>query len=327
MLHDHAASKTFGLESCPSRINPQGFYVVNGIAKECFLRRVDGATVLGGAGTFYVTGWELLHALCAKSFSGKILMGEVPESTINFKPYVHEYFGKKAEAETKGDKAGRLIAKIMLNSLYGKYAQRNDKFRSYVLMPLGSNITEVNRRRVANLSEPYTLHAEFDYAGLEVWSLPSKGGQLYNVATAASITGYVRAMLYKAIHETNPYYCDTDSILCDSKRAPSNLGDNLGQWSLEARGDLLYIAGKKLYAMRIVGTYDEKSAKMKGYYWDGKRAWKIASKGCRLNPEQMKTLCQGKTVHYKNDAPCYSLLNSPFFVERKITRTAIPAAS
>jgi hypothetical protein len=313
MVHSHASSKNFRFEHRPRDITPQGFYLVNGSAEGCFLRRTKEGNRFGGKGDFHVTGWELLCALKYKRFRGQVIMGEIPELCTDFKPYVNEFFDQKQKAEERGDKAGRLIAKIMLNALYGKFAQRGDRFRDYVIMPSDEPVCG-----------QWEEESVWDDYGFAVWGKPSEGGNIYNVSTAASITGFVRAMLMKAIYETEPYYCDTDSIITDRSKGIRLAGDSLGSWHEETRGDLLYIAGKKLYALRIApGLSDSPDvAKSKGYYWDGKRSWKIASKGCRLTPEEMKSICQGNSIDYKNDAPSYSLLNSPFFVKRTIRATA-----
>jgi hypothetical protein len=250
----------------------------------------------GGLGEFNVTGWEYLTAK-ELGLLGKheILTVETPTKIGNFKPYVDHFYGKKAQAEQTGNKSARLIAKIMLNSLYGKFAQRNDRFRDFYFMPIDEP-----------LQAGFTIEAEFDDARLAVWSKPSEGGRIFNVATAASITGFVRSMLMRAIVETDPYYCDTDSIICDSSRIPSGIRDSLGGWALESAGDRLLIAGKKLYGMRSEGK------------------WKIASKGCRIDHEQLEKICAGETIEYQSQAPCYSLLSSPHFITRKIKQTQKP---
>jgi hypothetical protein len=313
MLHEHPSGRDFSFTTDPDSVKGNSFVVVDGDG-QCFLRRTTGGNSYGGAGRFHITGWEFLESQRTGQFQGRVIHVETPVNTINFRPFVEHFYAAKSDAERTGDKAGRLIAKLILNALYGKFAQRNDKFRDYFIWPLDRPVPA-----------GFAIDSVWDREGFQVVSRPSPHRGLYNVATAASITGYIRAMLMKAVHETDPYYCDTDSIICQSGHVPSGMGGGLGAWSLETEGDRLYIGGKKLYALRLSGATSpqtEEQAKKAGAYWDGSRAWKIASKGCRLTPLQMKAICQGKAVHYKNDAPCYSLLNSPFFVNRTITATA-----
>jgi DNA polymerase type B, organellar and viral len=325
MLSQHCFGRDFTFDGKVDKVVTQGFYTVEGSATECFLRSSKTGNTFGGDGIFYTTGWELAEALRWKRFRGKVIMGEIPTILGDFRPYVDYHFSRKQEAEKSGDKAGRLIEKIMLNALYGKYAQNPSKYRNYFLMPQNEPLPEGNEELADESPRRFRIEAEFDEAKIAVWSTTSVSFHRYNVATAASITGYVRAMLMRAIYETDCYYCDTDSVITRSINKPTNLGVEIGNWTEELCGDVLYIAGKKLYAMRIFGKYSpktEEDSKLKGLYWDGKHGWKIASKGCHLTPDQMKRLCQGQSIYYKNDAPSYSLLNKPFFVKRTITATA-----
>jgi hypothetical protein len=315
MVHPHSSGRDFDFISRPRQIQGNDFVMYRGTANDAFLRRDGQSSRWGGDGDFYVTGFEYLEANRRGKLRGHALFVERPQTTLDFKPYVSHFFDSKQRNEREGNKAGRLIDKIMLNALYGKFAQRPDRYRDYVLMPAG---------------EPtcgeWEEESVYDECGFSVWSRPAKAYGYYNVSTAASITGFVRAMLMRALYENDPHYCDTDSIISNTPFvAGINGNGELGSWSLETEGDLLYIAGKKLYALRILRSIcaTEADAIKNGYQWHRGRAWKIASKGCRLTPDQMKSICEGKKVVYKNDAPSYSLLNSPFFVKRTIRATAI----
>jgi hypothetical protein len=204
----------------------------------------------------------------------------------------------------------RHIAKIMLNSAYGKFAQRPDRFRDYAFMP--ADIATTKTWQQAYLNEE---------TNLSIWERPSAGfGTYYNVATAASITGFVRSCLLRAIAQCNPYYCDTDSVIVYKGHVPSPIGDSLGNWSLECEGDRLYIAGKKMYAFRLIGC-DSETAKKKGYYWDGEHAWKMATKGARLLPGEVLRMCQGETITWENAAPTFSLKDDVKFLTRRLKMT------
>jgi hypothetical protein len=63
----------------------------------------------------------------------------------------------------------------------------------------------------------------------------------------------------------------------------------LGAWKVEALGDLAAIAGKKLYAI-----------------FDGDKVLKKASKGCKLEGEQIIDICKGASVLYQNPVPTFS---------------------
>ena len=99
---------------------------------------------------------------------------------------------------------------------------------------------------------------------------------------------------------TRPVYCDTDSIICESLDMPLH-DSELGKWKLEAEGDQIAIAGKKLYALK-----------------QGRKYVKSAAKGARLSGPEIFDICRGKTIHWHNDAPSFSLAKGVSFVDRKI---------
>lgn len=136
-----------------------------------------------------------------------------------------------------------------------------------------------------------------------------KEHKFYNIATAASITGWVRAFMWESICKVErPLYCDTDSIACEDGSALP-MGENLGEWDLEL--DNIYscaIAGKKLYAMR---STDKKK---------GKEIVKTACKGVRLGASDIEKVARGDEVLYRKDSPIFSLNSSPRMLQRYVNR-------
>ena len=128
--------------------------------------------------------------------------------------------------------------------------------------------------------------------GVQTCALPICSNSFFNVATAASITGCVRAHLFRSLRAVRePVYCDTDSIIC---RDPGTLkiGRELGEWKEEAESKAggLWIAGRKLYALEKKGG-----------------GWKLASKGVRLSPREIQTVANGEAVKSTLHAPTFSL--------------------
>jgi hypothetical protein len=202
----------------------------------------------------------------------------------------------------------------MLNSAYGKFGTNANEFRDYRLTPQGEYpllIHELEEMELLGMTEPeylaafgFELHNHNEF-GFSLWSKPDPSEKFYNVAVAASITGFVRAYLWRAINEAvNPVYCDTDSIIC--KGFNGEVGAELGQWDIEGvTNSGIYIGGKKLYTM----TLD-----------NGKH--KTSSKGCRLKHDQVKELVRdGKDIIWQNEAPTFSLKRGVHFIERKIRMT------
>ena len=135
----------------------------------------------------------------------KVLKGYVFKRTdYIFREFVRHYY----EIKKHSTGAKKFIAKLMLNSLYGKFGQHRelDTFEvsedsPYMYLPY------LNLARVKTLSYAKYIHSEI--AGL--------------------ITSYARLRLYSLFERAgkeNIYYCDTDSIITSKELSTSDaLGD------------------------------------------------------------------------------------------------------
>lgn len=298
--HPFGASYRFKTGN-PSRIEPRAFYAIEAESDGALpLRTETGLEYPVGTGEFYPTGHELIAGLATGTvrvtkhlyhvkFSGKIDMAR----------YVQHFYRIKQKA-TKGS-PNYIFAKLMLNTLYGKFGANPEHYRKYLSVP-HENIVQVCEELDFTFEGPIS-----DDTALV--SKPLSFGEqfFYNLATAASITGYVRAKLWSTICRLRQqgkavYYCDTDSIVTDGHLPTSPV---LGDWSLEQRNRKTIIAGRKLYALQSVqGT------------------WKTACKGADISWQEILKVTRGSVVHYRNPAPTFSLGQPTRFVERNIRRTA-----
>lgn len=253
---------------------------------------------------YKVTGWELKKGIELGLIEVKQIIQVITfENRIKFTDYV-QYFYKEKELNRDNEgnsdkKAKYLLAKLYMNSLYGKFGQSSLDHRDYELIEPA-------------FIESY-MRQEYEFEGLlgsfALMSTPIEDvkQRFYNVATAASITGYVRAYLFEHIAKSEGVlYCDTDSIA--ATKFNGVIGDDLGQW--EKEGDFVQaaIGGKKLYAFkRKVNKKDNQ--------------YKISSKGAKLTAEEIFSIAKGETVSYKNHAPTFSINKPPVFLERKIRST------
>lgn len=166
-----------------------------------------------------------------------------------FKEYVNFFYELKKQFGLENNKSWRMISKLFLNSLYGKFGQ---------LQP---------QREEIYSEETYQIYRETNY--------DSRDGTRFNVlwwygqaikeykkgetafsspAIAGAITAYARHYLYTLIElagKENVFYTDTDSLICN-QQAYNNLhnylDDNeLGKLSLEHRSRRLIIYGNKDY--------------------------------------------------------------------------------
>lgn len=247
---------------------------------------------------YYASGWEINAGIDTGTLEVlKIHACYVPTFRADFSEYVNKFFKMKLDAEKAGDKVTRQFAKLLLNSCYGKFGQDGRDFEKFLLCDFG-DVPD------GYIDKEGNSHAWNHYADTEtlqsIFSRPDPVNRFYNVATAASITGFVRAYLWRAICDSDrPLYCDTDSIICSDFSGPK--GDQLGQWSLEADVSAAYIAQRKMYALKLT---------------DGKT--KIASKGVRLSFDQIKHgVLSGENIVTEKDAPAFSLKYGARFLTRK----------
>ncbi len=83
--------------------------------------------------------------------------------------------------------------------------------------------------------ENWSITGEFGTNILIERELDEPDKRFYNVAVAASITGYVRAYLFRAIKNCSGLlYCDTDSLAFTGKHSLA-VGNDLGAWDHELR--------------------------------------------------------------------------------------------
>lgn len=248
---------------------------------------------------YFVSGWEFLAAIETNTISGwEIISCITFNDSIKFDNYVDHFYTMKSEAKDKGDKAGYIFSKLFLNSLYGKFAANPEKYDEY---------TVVSPRYIEAAEEDgYNFCAELEQWALMSRPLEEHKQHYYNVATAASITGFVRAYLWRAINKCEGViYCDTDSIACASTGALELDPSELGMWDIEAQCKYGAVAGKKLYA--FMTDSDE---------------WKTASKGVRLEPDEIVKVAKGQSITYSSESPSYSLKRGIGFISREINKSA-----
>lgn len=274
---------------------------------------------------YTVTAWEYDAAIRTRTVArAKVLESLVFGAHTDFANYINHFYRMRLDANKRGDKAESLFAKLLMNSLYGKFAANPDNYKDYMIVPMDV---------IGGLHD-----AGWQFAGeLGPWGLaqaPLQESQMryYNVATGASITGYVRAMLWEAICSSKGVlYCDTDSIAVRKKGSRVILGEKLGQWKYEGSFDKAGIAGKKLYIFRKIldaksecGSCDRKGKKAiercHSEICPGKH--KRASKGARLTDAELWEVAAGGFIRFTPDVPTFSVTKAPRFTSRDIKFTA-----
>lgn len=273
---------------------------------------VDFPTVKGGE--FFATGWELFTGIELGRISNvKFLSCYVPTECADFSAYVNHFYELKKNAPNESE---RNFAKLFLNSLYGKFALNPRMFTNVAVSAFDDEppprIVKLKGGRKAK--HGWELSFDDIDKGLSFWQQSAhiedeeKPMRFYNVCTAASITGCVRAFLLRSMDKCKGVlYCDTDSIIAHDTTA-IEIGDELGQWKLEKECDAVWIAGKKLYAAH------DKRGKSAG------KEWKKACKGVNLSPEDICAVAEGESRSCTFEAPNYSVFSAPRFTTRTVNR-------
>ncbi|MGD9590853.1 MAG: DNA polymerase [Pyrinomonadaceae bacterium] len=275
------------------------FLVVVGPARGVFPSRVKGQTLEfpddGGERQFFVTGWEVLAAVETGLFDGYRIDSVICfDELTDFSLYVNYFYNLRKIAREKGDKAEDIFCKLFLNSLYGKFSSNPERYEKFRVVDSGFELEGESE---------YSFCSEFGDNYLVSRFLGPDEQRYYNVATSASITGYVRAKLFRAIHASTGFlYCDTDSIFAESLGG-LEYGTGLGTWEHLGRYDYAAFGGRKLYCLRGV---------------DGD--YKVRSKGARLTAADLIAIARGDVVTYYADAPTFSAKSAPRFITRKIKR-------
>lgn len=274
---------------------------------------------------YHVTGWEYLAArdlgaLASVDFRQIWTFSE----SIDFKNYIDHFFGLREECRKRGDVAGRTFGKYFMNSLYGKFGANCENYSEFVIA--SSDSQEDWQAKGYYPYKPWGDRTLMNRKPTEEELDDIQGKwRYYNIATAASVTGFVRAYLYRALAASEgPIYCDTDSIKA-RKFGSLSVGTDLGMWKHEMSGDYFAIAGKKLYADHIKGRpwdFDPKEDD------DKKKNWKIASKGANIAnlvnaPQIIESIANGEEYTYNPEVPTFSFWrDTPVFVARDLRHTA-----
>lgn len=285
---------------------------------------------------YNVTSWEIESGLRTNTLD-IIKVNDViqHEKTFPFTDFVNKFYGEKLAYKLSGDKDGETFSKLILNSCYGKFALNSRLFKKFCITPQGFlppellewyakyNVKSLNELKEAiifdddlkdfqaeNALKVLTWEICNDVDAYTIWQRDEPSNRFYNTATAASITGYVRAFMWESIcNSEGVIYCDTDSIMCEKFHGVES--NELGEWKLECIFDELYVGGKKLYTGHIKDTKinDENN-------------WKKASKGSRLEYNQIIEIVKdNKTINWENKAPSFSLKYGARFIDRNIRKT------
>lgn len=188
-----------------------------------------------------------------------------------FKDYVEDIYTRRRQAIKEGNKVGKILYKLLLNSLYGKFGQKGIVYEKDSFNPeLSTKVwTEIDL-------DEHTAVKWRALAGLVQKQVDEIESRDSFPAIAAHVTAYARMHLWSLIESQKGkcVYCDTDSLLIETGKSTETpgtmeVGEKLGQVKLEKTCHSGYIWGCKDY--RLGGTDKHKGIK-KTAFWQGQNS-------------------------------------------------------
>lgn len=202
------------------------------------------------SGRAYITSIEYDYIVSIGGFV-KVIYGFV---FTNYAPILRQYslklFELKSRAKKENHKALETVAKLFLNSLYGKFAQ-SDLALSIRFM----TYPEIEKaRKSGKRVKPSGLMTIVEE---EMYSIDSF------VSIASFITASARVSLMKVVRANydKALYTDTDSVFVQGPIQGVKLGSSLGDWSIEWEHCRLTLAGRKLYSVEGANNFIKIRAK------------------------------------------------------------------
>jgi hypothetical protein len=229
----------------------------------------DGIRTISPLGKF--SGWffsEELYNAQKYGYNFEVLRGYIFESDYIFKGYVNDLYNLRL-TYPKTDTMN-YIAKLLLNSLYGRFGMDDNFSNSFILNKdeykeieeSGNNIidvVELGNNYMVQLKNPDNLLNTRLDGNREVHNV--------NIAIAENVTAYARIHMSQFKNNLllpNLYYTDTDSAYFDGP-LPDSMIDlkRLGALKLEGIYDKALFLAPKVYALENSIT-GEKVIKIKG---------------------------------------------------------------
>lgn len=241
------------------------------------IKTPSGLRTIAGLGSW--TGWifsgEMDNAM-KSGYQFEILKGYQFQKGNIFKEYVERMYNLRLQF-VKGHPMN-LIAKLLLNSLYGKFGMRVES----TIIDMFDTTSENELALFNDLLEVYgpTIQDWIKIDNLYLTVRNSLGNYFYNeeeemfhgldvnIAIASAITGGARMWMsvFKNSSKFNLYYSDTDNIVIDRQLPSFMVGSALGQMKLEYVIRKAVFLAPKVYG--LITTDGKEIIKVKGINQD-----------------------------------------------------------
>lgn len=207
-----------------------------------------------------------------------------------FNDYIKYFMDKKIQYQKDGKAALVFLAKRMMNSLYGKFAQRIDSEDRYT-------------HTEPDIGVPYKKLGENTY---KLYSVDKERARETIVCWASYITSYARCALYSYFPPSDGlYYCDTDSVVLEKPLSSEVIHDTeFGLMKLEDNVVESFYVAPKRYA--YINDKEKTIKKIKGIPKNTAEMLPIESFGVPLGifyskPVKLKTALQKHIESYSEE--------------------------
>ena len=232
------------------------------------IKTKDGTRTIAGLGSW--EGWifsgEMDNAM-KYGYTFEILQGYKFGKANIFKEYVERLY--KLRLEYESGTPINLIAKLLMNSLYGKFGMKTEKTQVACLRKDESNNNEGlqtyidrNKESIQDILEvgDFTIIVQ-NGVSMANFSQDTYHGLDVNIAVASAVTSGARVIMSKV--KNNPdyvlYYTDTDSAVLNRPLPAEMVGSALGQFKLEhVIKDAVFLAPKVYAFVATDGTVVKK---------------------------------------------------------------------
>jgi hypothetical protein len=233
----------------------------------------DGVRTIAGLGSW--EGWifsEEMDNAMKYGYTFEILHGYKFKRAVIFKEYVERMY--QLRLKYKSGTPMNLIAKLLMNSLYGKFGMKPEKTTVNIFdQRVSSELTNLQSFIPANCESIQDIIQLGDFTitvsgGLSMAKYSDKQdlwhGIDVNIAIASAITSGARIIMsnVKNQEDFDLYYTDTDSIVINKPLPAEMVGSNLGQFKLEHEISHGVFLAPKVYG--FITTDGERVIKIKG---------------------------------------------------------------
>lgn len=270
-----------------SKINPQAFgFFYCEISSPLFLdhpilqrriKTINGTRTIAGLGTW--TDWifsEEMYNAMKYGYTFNIIKGYIFDKADLFSDYVSKMYNIRLQYPKTNPM--NQIAKLLMNSLYGKFGMKDDITRIEIL----NNITDQDKAHINEVLDIYKGDI-IDLINLDGYTMiifkditdihyddknDMYHGTEVNISIASAITAYARIhmSIFKNIPDVKIYYSDTDSIVTNVPLPDWMVGTELGQVKLEHVIKKAVFLAPKVYA--LITEDNKEIIKVKGLRHD-----------------------------------------------------------